>query len=156
MHLLLSINVSVSLQPSLQFTYSNLRSAGLPEFEIRVKLGYFLISITWAATQLCILLGCQPFQGNWAIYPEPPNLCQPAISKLNLYATVVLNVTTDLYLMSIPIPMLWKANLVTWRKFSLLLVFCGGVFVITCGIIRCYIVLKVILPTPPPRPPIPH
>lgn len=144
--LLLSINVSLLVVPlpsSKLVTYPKPRSAGLPEFEIRVKLGYVLIGITWLATQLCILLGCQPFQASWQIYPEPSNFCQPAISKLNLYTTVVLNITTDIYLMSIPVPMLWKANLVTWRKFSLLIVFCGGVFVMLCGVMRCYIVLNV-------------
>ncbi|KAH7036337.1 hypothetical protein B0J12DRAFT_581836, partial [Macrophomina phaseolina] len=130
-----------TLKACMCLFYSRL-TAGLPEFEIRVKLGYVLIGITWLATQLCILLGCQPFQASWQIYPEPSNFCQPAISKLNLYTTVVLNITTDIYLMSIPVPMLWKANLVTWRKFSLLIVFCGGVFVMLCGVMRCYIVLN--------------
>ncbi|KAF9637966.1 putative short-chain dehydrogenase reductase sdr protein [Lasiodiplodia theobromae] len=119
-------------------------SAGLPEFELRVKIGYFLILLTWLATQLCILFGCQPgFRSNWQIHPEPPNLCQPAISKLNLYATVSLNVASDAYLMSIPVPMLWQAHRVApWRRLCLLLVFCAGVIVMACGVMRCYIVLK--------------
>ena len=33
-----------------------------------------------------------------------PDHCQPAISKIDLYVTVVLNVVTDLYIMSIPLP----------------------------------------------------
>ncbi|OMP87717.1 hypothetical protein BK809_0007805 [Diplodia seriata] len=120
------------------------RKTGLAEFELRVKLGYALIAATWVATQLCILLGCQPrFRDNWRIYPEPPNLCQPAISKLNLYATVVLNVASDAYLMSIPVPMLWRAHRVApWRRLCLLAVFCAGVIVMAAGIMRCYIVLK--------------
>lgn len=41
--------------------------------------------------------------------------CQPAISKIDLYVTVVLNVITDLYLMSIPLPV--SCSLYTFRQF---------------------------------------
>lgn len=30
--------------------------------------------------------------------------CQPAVSKIDIYVTVVLNVVTDVYLISIPAP----------------------------------------------------
>lgn len=70
------------------------------------------------------------------------DFCQPAISKIDLYVTVVLNVLTDMYLMSIPMPMLWKANLGTKRKLSLILVFGGGVFVMMAGILRCALIIK--------------
>jgi hypothetical protein len=68
--------------------------------------------------------------------------CQPAISKIDLYVTVVLNVLTDIYLLSIPMPMLWKANLEIKRKLSLILVFGGGVFVMMAGILRCALIIK--------------
>jgi hypothetical protein len=32
------------------------------------------------------------------------DICQPAVSKIDIYVTVVLNVATDLYLISIPAP----------------------------------------------------
>lgn len=70
------------------------------------------------------------------------DFCQPAVSKIDLYVTVVLNVLTDLYLMSIPMPMLWKANLELKRKLSLILVFGGGVFVMMAGILRCALIIK--------------
>ncbi|KAL0254465.1 hypothetical protein SLS55_009940 [Diplodia seriata] len=77
------------LKMSICVFYARL-TAGLAEFELRVKLGYALIAATWVATQLCILLGCQPrFRDNWRVYPEPPNLCQPAISKLNLISYAI-------------------------------------------------------------------
>lgn len=109
---------------------------------MRVKVGYALIGATYIATELSILLGCQPFKNNWQIYPDPGNFCQPAISKIDLYVTVVLNVLTDLYLMSIPMPMLWKANLEIKRKLSLILVFGGGIFVMMAGILRCALIIK--------------
>ncbi len=40
------------------------------------------------------------------------DVCQPAISKINVFVTVVLNVLTDLYLISIPLPVSPNMNLV--------------------------------------------
>lgn len=37
---------------------------------------------------------------NWPLL----DYCQPAVSKIDIYVTVVLNVATDLYLISIPAP----------------------------------------------------
>ncbi|KAF1929000.1 uncharacterized protein M421DRAFT_61593 [Didymella exigua CBS 183.55] len=121
--------------------YSRL-TAGLYHLELRVKIGYFIIGATYIATELSILLGCRPFKRNWQIHPNPGNFCQPAISKIDLYVTVVLNVLTDLYLMLIPMPMLWKASLEIKRKLSLILVFGGGVFVMMAGILRCVLIIK--------------
>ncbi|KAF3005048.1 hypothetical protein E8E13_009329 [Curvularia kusanoi] len=121
--------------------YSRL-TAGLYHLQLRVKVGYALIGVTYVATILSILLGCQPFQHNWQMYPDPGNHCQPAISKIDLYVTVVLNVVTDAYLLSIPMPMLWKASLELRRKLSLIVVFGGGVFVMMAGILRCALIIK--------------
>ncbi|KAI9673615.1 MAG: hypothetical protein M1817_002252 [Caeruleum heppii] len=118
--------------------YSRL-TEGLPQ--TRVHVGLVLVGTTYVATILSILLGCRPLRNNWQINPEPPNHCQPAISKINLYVTVVLNVVTDLYLMSIPIPVLLKANMPRRRKCLLLVMFSGGIFVIMAGILRCVLIL---------------
>lgn len=37
--------------------------------------------------------------------------CQPAVSKIDIYVTVVLNVVTDLYLISIPAPVSLSASM---------------------------------------------
>jgi hypothetical protein len=55
----------------------------------------------------------------------------------------VLNVVTDMYLMSIPMPMLWKASLETRKKLSLIVIFGGGVFVMMAGILRCALIIQV-------------
>ncbi|KAF2133689.1 hypothetical protein P153DRAFT_419597 [Dothidotthia symphoricarpi CBS 119687] len=121
--------------------YSRL-TTGLRHLHMRVKLGYVLIALTYVATELSILLGCHPFSHNWQIYPDPGNHCQPAISRIDLYVTVVLNVLTDIYLMSIPMPMIWTVHLEIKRKLSLILVFGGGVFVMMAGILRCALIIR--------------
>ncbi|KAJ4412784.1 hypothetical protein N0V91_000546 [Didymella pomorum] len=83
-----------------------------------------------------------PVGGDVRLLTSHADFCQPAISKIDLYVTVVLNVLTDIYLLSIPMPMLWKANLEIKRKLSLILVFGGGVFVMMAGILRCALIIK--------------
>lgn len=56
---------------------------------------------------------------------------------------MVLNVVTDIYLMSIPIPMLLKASLRPLKKAGLIFLFSGGVFVMVAGILRCVLILTV-------------
>lgn len=83
-------------------------------------------------------------KGNGAPADElGPDRCQPAISRINIFVTVVLNVLTDLYLLSVPVPMLWSAKLPTFKKLGLIVLFSGGIFVTMAGILRCVLILTV-------------
>ncbi|KAK8002222.1 sugar transporter [Apiospora arundinis] len=67
--------------------------------------------------------------------------CQPAISKVDIFVTVVLNVVTDLYLLTIPIPMLWQSSIKPVKKAALIVMFSGGVFVTAAGVLRCVLII---------------
>ncbi|CAK7202052.1 hypothetical protein SEUCBS139899_004771 [Sporothrix eucalyptigena] len=110
-------------------------------YQFRIYIGFGMIVTTWIAVLLSILLGCRPLSKNWQIYPDPGNFCQPAISRIDIFVTVVLNVLTDIYLMSIPLPMLWKANLRPAKKVGLMVLFSGGIFVTMAGILRCVLIV---------------
>jgi hypothetical protein len=69
--------------------------------------------------------------------------CQPAISNIDIFVTVVLNAATDLYLLSIPVPMLWSARLPMPKKIGLITLFSGGIFVTAAGILRCVLIVTV-------------
>ncbi|KAL2128958.1 hypothetical protein VTI74DRAFT_8412 [Chaetomium olivicolor] len=107
----------------------------------RVYAGFLLLGATWLAVFLSIILGCRPFHKNWQIYPNPGNYCQPAISRIDVLVTVVLNVLTDIYLMSIPIPLFWRSSLRPLKKAGLMLLFSGGIFVTAAGVLRCVLIL---------------
>jgi hypothetical protein len=49
---------------------------------------------------------------------------------------VILNILTDIYLLSIPLPLLWTVNIGLKRKIPLMALFSGAAFVIIAGIIR--------------------
>ncbi|KAJ6087979.1 hypothetical protein N7467_006893 [Penicillium canescens] len=128
------------LKTCMAIFYSRL-TAGLINMRVRIHIAYTLIAGTYIATICSILFGCHPLDKNWQINPNPGNYCQPAVSKIDIYVTVVLNVVTDLYLISIPAPMLFKARL-RWReKLELLILFSGGLFVMMAGILRCVLIL---------------
>ncbi|KAJ5787858.1 hypothetical protein N7457_002848 [Penicillium paradoxum] len=128
------------LKTCMAIFYSRL-TAGLVNMRVRIHVAYVLIAVTYIATICSILLGCHPFEKNWQINPNPGNYCQPAVSKIDIYVTVVLNVATDLYLISIPAPMLVRARLKWREKLELLILFSGGLFVMMAGILRCVLIL---------------
>ncbi|KAK7398638.1 hypothetical protein QQX98_011998 [Neonectria punicea] len=116
---------------------------GLDNYRSRIFAGFGLIFVSWVTVLLSILLGCRPLSNYWQINPDPGNSCQPAVSKINLFVTVVLNGLTDVYLLSIPVPMLWSVRLPMPKKLGLVALFSGGIFVITAGTLRCILVLTV-------------
>ncbi|KAJ5683664.1 uncharacterized protein N7477_000009 [Penicillium maclennaniae] len=120
--------------------YSRL-TAGLINMRVRIQVAYGLIAATYIATLFSILFGCYPLHKNWQINPNPGNYCQPAVSKIDIYVTVVLNVVTDVYLIGIPAPILFKARLQWREKLELLILFSGGLFVMMAGILRCVLIL---------------
>ncbi|KAL4866671.1 hypothetical protein BDV12DRAFT_187214 [Aspergillus spectabilis] len=128
------------LKACMAVFYSRL-TAGLINMKIRVQIAYALIAATYIAVICSILFGCHPMQKNWQIYPDPGNYCQPAVSKIDVYVTVTLNVATDVYLISIPTPILFKARLPIREKLELLILFSGGIFVMAAGILRCVLIV---------------
>lgn len=82
-----------------------------------------LLVVTFAGTVAAVLLGCQPFEKYWQISPDPGMLCLPAISPVLIAVFLSLNILTDLYLLSIPIPVLLRAPLRKMQKVSLISLF---------------------------------
>ncbi|CAG7951885.1 unnamed protein product [Penicillium salamii] len=143
------------LKTCMAFFYSRL-TAGLINMRARIHIAFGFIAATYIATICSILFGCHPMHKNWQINPDP------GISKIDIYVTVVLNVITDIYLISIPAPvsysrrppispltntffskMLFKARLKWREKLELVILFSGGLFVMMAGILRCVLILTV-------------
>lgn len=125
-YVVLSLLVSFALNPST--TNGSLNRERLSNLTLRVRLAYVLLGVTYLAVQLTILLSCQPLSKFWQINPNPgsistlsslfaeharsicllltaqPDSCQPAISRVFVYVVCIPNVFTDLYLLSIPLP----------------------------------------------------
>lgn len=79
---------------------------------------------------------------------DDSDVCQPAISNQVIWVYLSMNVVTDLYLISIPVPMLWQSSLKPVKKFGLIILFSGGLFVVACAILRCALIVAVSLMYP--------
>lgn len=69
--------------------------------------------------------------------------CQPAMSSRIIWLFLSCNVATDLYLLSIPLPMLWGATMRPLKKLGLMVLFSGGLLVIACAILRVVLLVAV-------------
>ena len=74
----------------------------------------------------------------------PLDHCMPAVSVLQTVYVMVMNTVTDFYLMAIPLPIVWQANLPWKKKAVLLLMFSGGFLEMAFGILRCVSILTVV------------
>ncbi|KAL2839631.1 hypothetical protein BJY01DRAFT_250360, partial [Aspergillus pseudoustus] len=125
---------------SLAVFYSRL-TTGLNHLPSRVRIAYILLGATYLAVALTIVLSCQPMHRFWQISPDPGNTCQPARSMVYVLVVMIPNVLTDLYLMSIPLPLLWTVRIGIRRKVTLMALFSGAVFVIMAAIIRAVTII---------------
>ncbi|RFU34288.1 hypothetical protein B7463_g2078, partial [Scytalidium lignicola] len=105
------------------------------------RIGFVIVPISFFITFLTILFGCFPISKHWQINPDPGNFCQPAVSKLQAYTLITMNLSTDFYIMAIPLPMIWGTRMGLRKKFGLLLMFCGGIFTTVAGLLRCILIL---------------
>jgi hypothetical protein len=102
-----------------------------------------LIGATFIAVIFTIYLSCRPFHHYWQINPDPGNACQAAVSKPILWVSFVSNVSTDVYLLLIPIPMLWKSSLRLLKKIAATLVLSAGVLIIVFATLKSIYVIVV-------------
>lgn len=66
-----------------------------------------------------------------------------------VWSSFAANISTDIYLILIPIPLLWRSTLKTYKKVASTFVFCMGVFVLVCATLKTASVLAVsLLPYP--------
>ncbi|KAI6285016.1 hypothetical protein MCOR07_010945 [Pyricularia oryzae] len=115
---------------------------GLHIYKMRIYIGFGFIVASWLALGLTLLTSCRPFHEYWQINPDPGRYCHPAVSPAIVWTFLAMNVSTDLYLISIPIPLLFTAN-VTWRKrVALVSVFCCGLFVTAAAILRVILIVS--------------
>ncbi|KAK6218427.1 hypothetical protein QIS74_06307 [Colletotrichum tabaci] len=96
--------------------------------------------LCYVATILVILTRCMPFHKNWQIYPYPGDAC--ALNIPNYIALAITNVTTDIMILYIPLPLLWSVQMPLARKIICTMWLCTGVFIIIATLLRCILCLQ--------------
>ncbi|KAE8355641.1 hypothetical protein BDV28DRAFT_145965 [Aspergillus coremiiformis] len=97
-------------------------------------------ALAYTAVFLTVTFGCHPISENWRVYPPPNKKCGLKIQ--NVIVTCAFNVSTDLALLSIPIPLLWKVKTSLTRKLFISLFLSSGIFVIAASIVRTALTLS--------------
>ncbi|KAE8382343.1 hypothetical protein BDV26DRAFT_16682 [Aspergillus bertholletiae] len=126
------------MKAKMLFLYKRL-TLGLWQSRVIKWLAVFC-GMAYLAVFLTITFGCHPISNNWRVNPPPSRQCGLKIQ--NVIVTCILNVTTDVALLFIPIPLLWKVKTSLSRKFVIALFLSSGVFVIAASIIRTTLTLS--------------
>ena len=90
------------------------------------------VALGWVGTELAFFFACRPFNGYWAV--PPPN---PQCTTLQHYAITqaTFNISSDLLMLGIMLPLLVQVNLAVKQKIALVGIFSMGSFVIVAAIL---------------------
>lgn len=114
----------------------NHMTKGLPRYHRAVKyvaaytaMAYIIVMILFLA------VWCRPVNWYWKV-PVPNSQCASYYN--HLIDDAVFNITSDLLILSLPIPLLIKAQLPLKRKIVLFCIFSLGTLVILCAVLNRY------------------
>ncbi|KAH7345831.1 hypothetical protein BKA66DRAFT_564052 [Pyrenochaeta sp. MPI-SDFR-AT-0127] len=96
---------------------------------IYVALGFVVMEILYLG------VWCRPFSQYWAV---PPNSTQCSAATNHLITNAVLNISSDLIIICIPMPLLFKVKLPKKNKAILLGIFLIGTFTIVAAVLNKY------------------
>ncbi|ATY66095.1 triacylglycerol lipase [Cordyceps militaris] len=130
-----------SLKISMLFFLTRLMFGLGRSFQLRICIGFILVITTFITCLVSIFAFCRPFRNYWAIYPDPGRSCQAAISLPIVWSTFATNVSTDIYLIMIPIPILWQSSLALSKKIASTVVLGAGIFVLVCAVLKSAFIL---------------
>ncbi|KAH7060499.1 hypothetical protein B0J12DRAFT_335863 [Macrophomina phaseolina] len=124
------LNAIYTLKVCILIMYSRL-TTGVAQHRL-VKMLFVYVAIGWISTQIAFFTACRPFRGYWAV-PAP----EPQCATLQHYAIVqaCFNLSSDIGILLIPIPMITKLNMPVRQRLILGLVFSMGIFVIIAAIL---------------------
>ncbi|WQF84155.1 hypothetical protein CDEST_09169 [Colletotrichum destructivum] len=125
------------LKFSILFFYRRLTKGLIRDRTLNIL--FLVCGLTWVALIATVSSTCWPFHDNWTVRPLPGEHC--IFRAQNFYALAVLNVITDVFILTIPAPMLWHLRLPLWKRVGVTCLLCGGLFVISAAIIRAALTL---------------
>ncbi|KAJ6442470.1 allantoate permease [Purpureocillium lavendulum] len=133
--LLAGINFYVSCIWSLKgcmLCFYNRLTFGLRQ-QLLVKWTGVACVVAYAAVMAAIWGHCTPVHKNWQVVPNP---------GANYVTIVVMNVTTDIAILAIPLPLLWTVRITPGRKIVTGILLCSGVFTIVATSLHCAMSLR--------------
>lgn len=124
------VNTIWFLKACMLIIYWRMTTHLLRQFWVKVCAGYTLAG--YIAVELTLFLNCRPFMGYFMI-PPPQQQCA---TYFNYEVTqAVFNISSDLAILLVIIPTLWKMNMSNREKVPILIIFGMGFFMIICAIV---------------------
>ncbi|KAB2569801.1 hypothetical protein BFW01_g5788 [Lasiodiplodia theobromae] len=105
-----------------------------------IKPTLVLVMTTWIAILLLVSFVCRPYERMWQVWPDPGSFCKAQGAAL-LIPTLICNLITDLCIMLIPAPVIFRIRTTIWRRIGLYILFGAGVFVMVAAVLRVVFVL---------------
>ncbi|KAL3476714.1 hypothetical protein BJX99DRAFT_138480 [Aspergillus californicus] len=123
-----------SFKAVLVFLYTRL-TLGLWQHRLSLIVGGLCIC-TFVTSLIFDLTICHPVRKNWQVKPYAGDSC--TIRPLNYIVIEVLSIITDIAVMCVPIPLVVVARIPVSQKLILFGLFCSGIFVMICAVLRAY------------------
>ncbi|POS83086.1 hypothetical protein EPUL_005601, partial [Erysiphe pulchra] len=124
------LNVIYTIKACMLIIYSRL-TLGL---QVRKMLRYLAVYVVigWIATQIAFFTACRPFSGYWESFS-----LNSQCTTLERYAIVqgCFNISSDILMLAIPLPLITKLNVPLKQKSVLLVIFSMGIFVIVAALL---------------------
>ncbi|KAJ5253490.1 hypothetical protein N7505_012153 [Penicillium chrysogenum] len=122
----------------LMFLYNRL-TMGLWQHRLTMAVGALCIC-TFLASLFFHVFICHPVHKSWQIKPYAGDNC--TIRPLNYIVIETLSITTDIAVLTIPIPLIIAARIPISQKLLLCILFSSGIFVMIAGFLRAYYSVK--------------
>lgn len=107
----------------------------LPQHKIVVATAIY-VAVSFVVMEVLYFgVWCRPFTQYWAV---PPNSKQCSAATNHLITNAIFNITSDLIILSIPMPLLFKVRLPMKNKAILFVIFIIGAFTIVAAALNKY------------------
>ncbi|GME48506.1 hypothetical protein GTA08_BOTSDO01210 [Neofusicoccum parvum] len=104
-----------------------------------VRVLSFVVFASYISVLFTVLFSCRPFVANWQVRPDPGLQC--SFHPQNVAVVSILNIATDVALLSIPIPLLWTLQMRLKQKIVMGCFLLSGILVIAAAIVRVVVTL---------------
>jgi len=122
------------IKSCLLIMYNRMTSV-LPQHKIVIATSIY-VGLTFVTMEVLYLgVWCRPFSQYWAV---PPNSSQCSAATNHLITNAVFNISSDLIIISIPMPLLFKVRLPKKNKTILFIIFLIGAFTIVASALNKY------------------
>ncbi|CZR60635.1 related to integral membrane protein PTH11 [Phialocephala subalpina] len=94
------------------------------------------LGVTWAVIFFDIIFQCYPIDRKWTT--DSNRTCSTEASDINYWLTILLNIFSDIVIITLPITMVMKLKMPLKQKLGVAAMFALGFFVVIASIIRAY------------------